>query len=368
MATAKIATLAIRTLAKPIATQLKSQAAQHETFRNICISLAQRMHRTEMALRANLLPTGATQKVRPLNDAKAIANGANAISEGFLFFVAATLILGETYRGSRKKAEQRDRTEEELGRLKEQMNRFAVHMGVDMDVIERQLDEERKRKEDGSDPASVADEEGGGEGGTVDEDGRPVPLFPSSSSSLRTSQQQPQPQMSQEEARTRQLQSAVEVLLKLAIKNGWLPGDEGLQLDGIMRGEPAPSSPSSPNTTPAPPSPSSSTATASTPPSASASGPSSSTPPGTSAEQLSSPSVIQQVALERARALAREVRGESTTPQVGGLEGGLSFASSDRSTALQQQQQQYGGGDGQLSDLYDLLAKINRETPQDSQA
>jgi len=35
MATAKIATLAIRTLAKPIATQLKSQAAQHETFRKV---------------------------------------------------------------------------------------------------------------------------------------------------------------------------------------------------------------------------------------------------------------------------------------------------------------------------------------------
>ena len=35
MATAKIATLAIRTLAKPIATQLKSQAAQHESFKRV---------------------------------------------------------------------------------------------------------------------------------------------------------------------------------------------------------------------------------------------------------------------------------------------------------------------------------------------
>lgn len=35
MATAKIATLAIRTLAKPIATQLKSQAAQHESFKKV---------------------------------------------------------------------------------------------------------------------------------------------------------------------------------------------------------------------------------------------------------------------------------------------------------------------------------------------
>ncbi len=45
MATAKIATLAIRTLAKPIATQLKSQAAQHETFRKVsAIPSQQRYH------------------------------------------------------------------------------------------------------------------------------------------------------------------------------------------------------------------------------------------------------------------------------------------------------------------------------------
>ncbi|CAD6970291.1 unnamed protein product, partial [Tilletia controversa] len=41
MASAKVATLAIRTLAKPIATQIKSQAADHPTFRAFCIGLAQ---------------------------------------------------------------------------------------------------------------------------------------------------------------------------------------------------------------------------------------------------------------------------------------------------------------------------------------
>ena len=95
------------------------------------------MHRTEMALRTNLLPNGVQQKVRPLNDAKAIANGANAISEGFLFFVAAALILGETYRGSRKKAEQRDRTEDSLNQLKEQVENMASVLGIDLEELQQ---------------------------------------------------------------------------------------------------------------------------------------------------------------------------------------------------------------------------------------
>lgn len=78
MATAKLVTLAVRTLAKPIATSLKHRATQDETFRKvcstpltqICIELAQKMHRTEMRLRANLVPGSEKLKVRPLNDSK----------------------------------------------------------------------------------------------------------------------------------------------------------------------------------------------------------------------------------------------------------------------------------------------------------
>ncbi|WFC96233.1 hypothetical protein MBRA1_002889 [Malassezia brasiliensis] len=121
MATAKLVTLAIRTLAKPIATSLKQRATQDETFRKICIELAQRMHRTEMRLRANLVPGSEKLKVRPLNDSKAITNGANAISEGFLFFVAAALIVGETYRGSRSRAHARDRIDDRIEELRQEI-------------------------------------------------------------------------------------------------------------------------------------------------------------------------------------------------------------------------------------------------------
>lgn len=131
MASAKIVSLTIRTLAKPIATQIKNQAAHHESFRKVCISLAQYMHRTESRLRQNLLPGSEKYKIRPLNDAKAISNGANAISEGFLFAVAALIIFGETYRGSRSRANERDHLREEIGQLSEQLDALNKKLQID---------------------------------------------------------------------------------------------------------------------------------------------------------------------------------------------------------------------------------------------
>ncbi|KAK6332770.1 hypothetical protein TWF696_002792 [Orbilia brochopaga] len=51
----KLTSLAIRTLAKPIANSIKQQAQEHPRFRAICISIAQAVHRTDMRIRLNLL-------------------------------------------------------------------------------------------------------------------------------------------------------------------------------------------------------------------------------------------------------------------------------------------------------------------------
>ncbi|KAJ6262747.1 hypothetical protein Dda_1304 [Drechslerella dactyloides] len=51
----KLTSLAIRTLAKPIANSIKQQAREHPRFRAICISIAQAVHRTDMRIRLNLL-------------------------------------------------------------------------------------------------------------------------------------------------------------------------------------------------------------------------------------------------------------------------------------------------------------------------
>ncbi|KAF3919792.1 hypothetical protein ABW20_dc0109067 [Dactylellina cionopaga] len=51
----KLTSLAIRTLAKPIANSIKQQAKEHPRFRTVCIALAQVVHRTDMRIRLSLL-------------------------------------------------------------------------------------------------------------------------------------------------------------------------------------------------------------------------------------------------------------------------------------------------------------------------
>lgn len=48
---------------------------------------------------------------------RAIENGANALAEGFLFSVAALLILGETWRTSRNQSKRRDDVDEKMEEL-----------------------------------------------------------------------------------------------------------------------------------------------------------------------------------------------------------------------------------------------------------
>ncbi|KAF3102227.1 hypothetical protein TWF706_005372 [Orbilia oligospora] len=51
----KLTSLAVRTLAKPIANSIKQQAREHPRFRSVCIAIAQAVHRTDIRIRLNLL-------------------------------------------------------------------------------------------------------------------------------------------------------------------------------------------------------------------------------------------------------------------------------------------------------------------------
>ncbi|KAL7424696.1 hypothetical protein Q5752_000380 [Cryptotrichosporon argae] len=120
MASVKIFSLAVKTLAKPIANTIKAQATQHESFRNICIGLAQRMHRTEARMRMGLLNEEA-KNIKPLNDTRAVQNGATTLAETFLFLVGAGLVLGESYRSARKEGRRRDEVADRLDALEAEL-------------------------------------------------------------------------------------------------------------------------------------------------------------------------------------------------------------------------------------------------------
>ncbi|RPD55701.1 OPA3-domain-containing protein [Lentinus tigrinus ALCF2SS1-7] len=174
MATAKIASLLIRTLAKPISNQIKVQAKQHEKFRSICVGLAQRMYQTEVRMRTNLLGEPA-KHVRPLSETKAIENGANALAEGFLFTVAAGLILGETWRSSRNTTKRRDAVDDQLDELKQSVEGLTRRLDTMAREHEERMTEESMRHDE---LARILQRvvEIGLRGGWAEFEGTPVPL------------------------------------------------------------------------------------------------------------------------------------------------------------------------------------------------
>ncbi|KAH8992213.1 optic atrophy 3 protein-domain-containing protein [Lactarius akahatsu] len=129
MATVKIGTLLIRTLAKPISTRIKTQAREHERFRNLCVSLAQTLYRYEVRLRTGLLGEAPTARhLRPLSETRAIENGANFLAEGFLFAVAAALVVGEGWRSSRSETRRRADVGDALESLQVRVGELAERL------------------------------------------------------------------------------------------------------------------------------------------------------------------------------------------------------------------------------------------------
>ncbi|KAJ5999896.1 hypothetical protein N7481_000305 [Penicillium waksmanii] len=182
--TLKISSLVIRTLSKPIANQIKGQAREHERFRNVCVSMAQALHRFDMRLRLGSIrdttasrkqaaaeaeakkhlaksPTVKTEaatkaeqdaldkakaaaeeaakphhyRIRPLSESKAIESGANFISESFLFLVAGGLIVFESWRSRNKESTRREGVEDRLNALEKKLSLYEEKHGK-LDVPE----------------------------------------------------------------------------------------------------------------------------------------------------------------------------------------------------------------------------------------
>lgn len=233
--TLKVGSLVIRTLAKPIAVreqsiesphikdapndvcscvlqnQIKHRAREHERFRSIAISFAQRLHRIDMRLRLGLLqdpaaidrqiarevkeaearaakakkdaeiPTVKTleqtqaekeelkktkeevtkrveerekqkpkPRIRPLSEAKAIETGANFISETFLFLVAGGVIVFEQWRSRRKASTQREELDDRLDKLeaeREELKGTISKLQQDIEILRHGEKEEVKGDE-----------------------------------------------------------------------------------------------------------------------------------------------------------------------------------------------------------------------------
>ncbi|KAJ2145867.1 hypothetical protein IW136_000805 [Coemansia sp. RSA 678] len=127
MSSFKIASLLFRTLSKPVANALKQQAKSHDIFRSLCINVAQLAHRTEMNWKMKVLGYK-KEKIRPLNDARAVDAGANFLGEAFIFSVAVSLILAEQVRSRGQAKRQRNAVDERLDTLEKQVSQYREEL------------------------------------------------------------------------------------------------------------------------------------------------------------------------------------------------------------------------------------------------
>lgn len=114
----KLTSLLVRTVAKPIATTITALARNNDVFKSGCIRVAQAVHSTDVKLRMRLVGQNKV-KVRPLNDKKAIENGAKFLSEALLFSVAGSLIIYESVRSRRKAQDEKQSVRGDISDLQE---------------------------------------------------------------------------------------------------------------------------------------------------------------------------------------------------------------------------------------------------------
>lgn len=76
---------------------------------------------------------------------RAIENGANALAEGFLFGVAALLILGETWRSSRSQSQRRDSVDDQLEELSTKLEELSTRVDGFAGQYDERWEEEKRR-------------------------------------------------------------------------------------------------------------------------------------------------------------------------------------------------------------------------------
>ncbi|XP_047059137.1 OPA3-like protein [Lolium rigidum] len=134
---AKLGTLLLRTLSKPIASRLKSQAAVHPKFRDFIISIAQMNHRITTRIQRRIYGHATNVEIRPLDEQKAVQAATDLIGEGFIFSVAVAALIFEVQRSARSEARKEEARKQELEELKQREDSLAK----DLEDLKRKLDE-----------------------------------------------------------------------------------------------------------------------------------------------------------------------------------------------------------------------------------
>jgi len=101
---AKLGFLFVKQISKPVAKQIAARAKSSRLFRDyVCIPVAQLFHWYEVKLKVQMMNVGGkVTKVPKLNEAKAIEQGSEILSEFILLSIASTILIYEYNRWRNK--------------------------------------------------------------------------------------------------------------------------------------------------------------------------------------------------------------------------------------------------------------------------
>jgi hypothetical protein len=117
---AKLGFLLIKQIAKPIAKSIAAEAKKYRIFREyVCIPIAQAFHWYEIKMKMNMLNIGGkVTKVPKLNEAKAIEQGSEILSEFIILSIASAILIYEYSRGREKEEIKEAGLQQERDRIK----------------------------------------------------------------------------------------------------------------------------------------------------------------------------------------------------------------------------------------------------------
>uniref|UniRef100_A0A069DQ88 OPA3-like protein CG13603 n=1 Tax=Panstrongylus megistus TaxID=65343 RepID=A0A069DQ88_9HEMI len=115
---AKLGTLLIRQVSKPIATYVKERAKKHPFFRKyICMPPAQFYNWCEVKMKMWIFNLGKPTEIPNLNETMAIELGANLLGESIIFTIAAAILFLEYSRQVRKEAAKEEARKAEISTI-----------------------------------------------------------------------------------------------------------------------------------------------------------------------------------------------------------------------------------------------------------
>lgn len=133
----KLGALALRQISKPLANHLKTRAKSSHFFRTkICMPPAQFYHWCEVNVKARLLNLGKPKEVVKLNEQAAIDLGSELIGEMVMFTIAATTIIAEYTRQSRKYSEEKAAQEERWNTIESKVKHLETELKENLDKLD----------------------------------------------------------------------------------------------------------------------------------------------------------------------------------------------------------------------------------------